>query len=139
MSEKKFGKRISKTSFFEKLKNKASEYLRHPDKLNDLIDKAKKKAEPKRKGPLHEVWDSLMVFFRLIRAYTKREYTKIPWQSLVLIVATIIYFIIPTDLIPDFIVGLGYIDDAALIVWTMNTVKSDIDDFREWESKKDAG
>jgi uncharacterized membrane protein YkvA (DUF1232 family) len=54
-------------------------------------------------------------------------------------VATILYFLLPTDVIPDWILGLGYIDDAALIGWTMNTVKSDIDGFREWESRKSDG
>lgn len=135
MREKKFGKRISQGAFFEKMKNKAAEYLKSPDKLNELIDKAKNKAESKKQGPLKGVWESLMALFRLVRAYAKREYTDVPWQSLILIVATIIYFLFPIDLIPDPIIGLGYIDDAALIGWTMNAVKSDIDGFREWESK----
>jgi uncharacterized membrane protein YkvA (DUF1232 family) len=101
--------------------------------------KAKSKAESKRQGHLKEVWDSLMALFRLVRAYAKRDYVEIPWQSLILIVATILYFLVPTDLIPDVILGLGYIDDAALIGWTMNAVKSDIDGFRKWESKNYAG
>lgn len=133
----KFGKRISESSFFAKIRNKANEYLKNPEKLNDLIDKATKKAESKSKGHLSKVWDSLMTFFRLLRAYAKREYTKVPWQSMVLIVATIIYFLIPSDLIPDVIVGLGFIDDAALIGFTMKTVKKDIDEFLDWENRKE--
>jgi len=104
-----------------------------------LIDNAKNKAESKKQGPLKEVLDSLMALFRLVRAYAKREYLEVPWQSLLLIVATILYFLLPTDVIPDWILGLGYIDDAALIGWTINTVKSDIDGFREWESRKSDG
>jgi uncharacterized membrane protein YkvA (DUF1232 family) len=139
MREKKYGKRISQGSFFARMKNKAAEYLNNPKKLNELIDKAKYKAESKKQGPLKEVLDSLMALFRLVRAYAKREYVEVPWQSLLIIVATILYFLIPTDLIPDWIIGLGLIDDAALIGWTMNTVKTDIDGFREWESKNSAG
>jgi len=139
MREKKYGKRISQGSFFARMKNKAGEYLNNPDKLNQLIDNAKNKAEYKKQGPLKEVLDSLMALFRLVRAYAKREYLEVPWQSLLLIVATILYFLLPTDVIPDWILGLGYIDDAALIGWTMNTVKSDIDGFREWESTKTDG
>jgi len=135
MREKKYGKRISQGSFFARMKNKAEEYLNNPDKLNKLVDNAKNKAESQKHGPLKEVLDSLVALFRLVRAYSKREYVEVPWQSLLLIVATILYFLVPTDLIPDWIIGLGYIDDAALIGWTMNTVKSDIDGFREWESK----
>jgi uncharacterized membrane protein YkvA (DUF1232 family) len=139
MIEKKYGKRISEGSFFARMKNKAAEYLKHPDKLNELIDKAKNKAEAKKQGPLKEVFESLIALFRLVRAYAKREYVEVPWQSLLLIVATILYFLLPMDLIPDWIIGLGYIDDAALIGWTLNTVKSEIDGFREWESKNSAG
>jgi uncharacterized membrane protein YkvA (DUF1232 family) len=139
MIEKKYGKRISQGTFFARMKNKAAEYLDNPDKLNALINNAKNKAESKNQGPLKEVFDSLMALFRLVRAYAKREYVEVPWQSLLLIVATILYFLVPTDLIPDWLIGLGYIDDAALIGWTMNTVKSDIDGFREWESRNSAG
>lgn len=139
MREKIYGKRISQGSFFARLKNKASEYLNNPAKLNQLIDDAKYKAESRKRGPIKEVLESLMAFFRLVRAYSRREYTEVPWKSLLLIVATILYFLLPTDAIPDWILGLGYIDDAALIGWTMNTVKSDIDGFREWESKKSDG
>ena len=139
MREKIYGKRISQGSFFARMKNKAAEYLNNPDKLNQLIEKAKNKAESKKQGPLKEVLDSLMALLRLVRAYAKREYLEVPWQSLLLIVATILYFLLPTDVIPDWILGLGYIDDAALIGWTLNTVKSDIDGFREWESTKTDG
>jgi uncharacterized membrane protein YkvA (DUF1232 family) len=131
MATKGLGARISQGSFFTNLKNKAVEYSRNPDSLKKLVAKASKKAEPIHGGPLKAALDSLVTLFRMIRAYARREYTEIPWQSLVLIVATILYFLTPIDLIPDFIIGLGYLDDAALIGWTMNAVKSDVDAFRE--------
>ncbi|MBN2354553.1 DUF1232 domain-containing protein [candidate division KSB1 bacterium] len=133
---RKFGRKISKSTIFSRMKSRAAEYINNPNKLNELIDRAKGKADSTRNGPLHEVWESLMAFFRLVRAYAKREYTNVPWQSLILIIGTILYFLVPTDLIPDFIVGLGYIDDAALVGWTMTAVKTDIDAFREWEANK---
>jgi uncharacterized membrane protein YkvA (DUF1232 family) len=77
-----------------------------------------------------------MAFFRLLRAYVKREYTDIPWQSLVLIVAAVLYFLVPVDVIPDFILGLGYLDDAAVIAWVVKTLQSVLDDFRKWESTR---
>jgi uncharacterized membrane protein YkvA (DUF1232 family) len=136
MATKSLGARISQGSLFTNLKNKAVEYSKNPDRLKKLIAKASTKAESIRGGPLKTAWDSLATLFRMIRAYAKREYTEIPWQSLVLIVATILYFLNPIDLIPDFIIGLGYVDDAALIAWTMSAVKSDVDAFREWESSR---
>jgi len=133
MSAKISGDNVEKSSSFKSAKSKASEYANDPDKLNDLLDKAQKKANSK-KGPLSEVWDSLMACFRLLRAYATGKYRDIPWQSLILIIASVIYFVMPIDLIPDFILGFGYIDDAALLGWTLKSVKSDIDNFIEWET-----
>jgi uncharacterized membrane protein YkvA (DUF1232 family) len=134
-----FGKKIAKGLFFARMKNKASDYARDPDKLNALIHDAKKKANSKRQGRLKEVFDSLLTLFRMIRAYARREYVGIPWQTLLLVVATVLYFLVPTDLIPDFLFSLGYLDDAALIGWTMHSAKSAIDDFRDWESRQAVG
>lgn len=38
------------------------------------------------------------------------------------------YFIIPTDVIPDFIAGLGFTDDAGVLLAAMKTVHSHIND-----------
>jgi uncharacterized membrane protein YkvA (DUF1232 family) len=132
-----FGERIARGSVFRGLKNKAAEYLRNPDKLRQLVEKGRRKAESAgRSGPLKDVWDSLLALFRLLRAYAKREHTDIPWQSLVLIVAAVLYFLVPVDVIPDFILGLGYLDDAAIIAWVVKTLQSVLDDFRKWESTR---
>ena len=132
-----FGERIARGSVFRGLKNKATDYLRNPDKLRQLVEKGRRKAERAgRDGPLKEVWDALMAFFRLLRAYVKREYTDIPWQSLVMIVAAILYFLMPVDVIPDFVVGVGFVDDAAVIAWLVKTLQSVLDNFRKWESTR---
>lgn len=129
------GKKIKDSALFAKARNKAAEYATHPAKLIKLVEEAAKKAES-RKGPLAEVWTFLMACFRMLKAYAKGEYTNIPWQSLILITASIIYFVMPVDLIPDFILGPGLIDDAALLGWTLKAVKSSVDSFAEWEAGK---
>ena len=121
----------------KKAKSKAEEYAKNPEKLNDLIDKASAKASSKQ-GPLAAVWTQLMACFRLLRAYAKGSYREIPWQSLLMIIASVIYFVMPLDAIPDFLVGLGYVDDAALLGWTIKSVSSDIDDFTTWEQGQKA-
>lgn len=122
---------------YKKAKSKAEEYAKDPDKLNDLIDKATKKAKGK-KGPLDAIWAQLMACLRLIKAYAEGTYRDIPWPSLIMLVAAIIYFVMPVDLIPDFIVGFGLLDDAAVLGWTVKTFSSDIDAFTEWESENAA-
>ena len=36
--------------------------------------------------------------------------------------AALAYFVLPTDAIPDFIAGIGYTDDAAVLLATLNLV-----------------
>lgn len=122
---------------FATARSKAKEYANDPGKLSSLLDKASKKAETK-KGPLREVWDSLMACLRLLKACAHRQYT-LPWQSLSLIVAAVLYFVMPVDLIPDFILSLGFADDAALLAWTFRQVRSDLDAFRQWEAEREGG
>ena len=133
MSKKISGENVESSPSFKSAKDKASEYANDADKLNGLLDKAARKANSK-KGPLSEVWDSLMTCLRLLRAYAIGEYRDIPWASLISIIASIIYFVMPVDLIPDFIIGFGFIDDAALLGWIISAVKNDIDSFIEWEA-----
>ncbi len=122
-----------KSPEFQKAKNKAEEYARDPEKAKKLVDEAMKKANGKNKGPLGEVWRYLTALIRLTRAYFNKRYTDVPWQTIVLAIAALIYFVSPIDLIPDFIPVAGYLDDAAIISFVVASIKADLDNFLEWE------
>lgn len=51
-----------------------------------------------------------------VAAYFAMLDPKVPALTRAAVVAPLAYFVVPTDLIPDFIVGLGYTDDA-LVFW----------------------
>jgi len=122
-----------KSPAFQQAKSKAEEYARDPEKAKKLIDDAFKKAKGKNKGPLGEVWRYLTALIRLTRAYFDRQYTDVPWQTIVLAIAALIYFVSPIDLIPDFIPVVGYLDDGAVITFVVASIKTDLDNFLEWE------
>jgi uncharacterized membrane protein YkvA (DUF1232 family) len=52
----------------------------------------------------------VMILFNLMRSPS----TSV--QDKMMIVVPLAYFILPTDLIPDYLVGAGYIDDGAAIM-----------------------
>ncbi|QCK14144.1 YkvA family protein [Mangrovivirga cuniculi] len=70
---------------------------------------------------------------RMIRAYAKKDYKKIPTKSLIGILAGVVYFVMPIDFIPDFIPLIGFADDIALLAWIFSNFKNDIDEYRAWE------
>jgi uncharacterized membrane protein YkvA (DUF1232 family) len=120
------------SSSYKSAYNKASQYAKNPQKLDSLLTEASDKAD-KQQGALKEVWGSLTIMFRLLGAYRRGEYRDIPWQSIFMLIAAIVYFVMPIDLIPDAIIVIGYLDDVAVIGWTIRMLKSDIDNFLEWE------
>lgn len=77
--------------------------------------------------------DKFFVLGRLIKAYALGNYRQIPWKTILLVVAAIIYFVNPLDLIPDVVPLTGLTDDFAVLVWVYNSVSSEIDKFVAWE------
>lgn len=124
------------TAAVEKTRNKAEEYARDPGKSGRLLADALKKADAQdhSQGPLADVWQNLTALFRLLQAYSRREYTDIPWGSIVMVVIAIIYFVSPIDLVPDFLPVAGYVDDATVIAFVIRQIKGDLDKFTAWEA-----
>jgi uncharacterized membrane protein YkvA (DUF1232 family) len=122
-------------------KNRAEDYLKDADKTQQLLNEALHKTKEKEKveNPGKDFWKHLKALFRLLRAYIRNEYRDIPWGSIVLVVVAIIYFVAPIDLIPDWIPLSGFIDDAAVLVFVIRQIRSDLDRFLAWEADKEAG
>lgn len=115
---------------------RAGKLVRKPEKLGAALDQAAEKTARLPAAHLGELRRNLASLFRMIRAYLEGEYRDVTWANLVLIVAAIVYFITPVDLIPDFLAALGYVDDAAIIAWTLQKVAGEIEPFLEWESRQ---
>jgi uncharacterized membrane protein YkvA (DUF1232 family) len=77
--------------------------------------------------------EKLSVFSRLASAYVSGNYRDISWKSLVVVLAAIIYFLNPIDLIPDFIPALGLTDDFSVLLWVYSTIGIEVDKFLTWE------
>jgi uncharacterized membrane protein YkvA (DUF1232 family) len=71
----------------------------------------------------------------MVKAQAKGLY-KVPWRSLVLAVAGILYFLNPIDLIPDFIIGTGLLDDASVMLFVLRSLQKDITAYEAWEKQQ---
>ncbi len=122
---------------FEKMKHKAEEIIDDPDKVKNIAEKAWEKAK-ELKEPMAKVWDQLKVMIHMIRAWFSGEYKDVPTTSLIAIVAGLIYFLSPIDIIPDFIPVLGYLDDIFVIGVVFTQVAKDLQAFEDWLANKEA-
>jgi uncharacterized membrane protein YkvA (DUF1232 family) len=113
----------------------AKEYRNAPERAMHLVTEAVRKAE-RNKGALRKVISDLATLVRLVRAWFAKEYREVPWQTIAIAMGAIIYFVNPFDAIPDFIPGVGYLDDALVIGVTVKSIKTALDAFRIWEKSK---
>jgi uncharacterized membrane protein YkvA (DUF1232 family) len=65
---------------------------------------------------------------QLLTAYYCAIDSKTPLQVRAILYGAIAYFILPFDIIPDFIAGLGYTDDAAVLAAAIRSILPHIKD-----------
>ena len=87
----------------------------------------------KNEDAVAEVKGDLRTLVRYAKAWATREYRAVPWKSLLYAVAALIYFVNPIDLVPDFVLGLGFVDDVAVIGFVANALRQDLGAFKAWE------
>ncbi len=119
---------------FERARKAAEETLRDPEKIRNVIDTALHMAgSASTSSPFHELTDKFQALIRLVRAYINRQYRIVPWQTITLAVAALIYFVNPLDAITDFLPLVGFFDDAAVLTAVLASINHDLNAFLEWE------
>jgi uncharacterized membrane protein YkvA (DUF1232 family) len=71
--------------------------------------------------------------FPLIRDYWKGTYRDISVKSIIVLLLTLAYIISPIDLIPDYILGFGQIDDLTLLGLALRILEKDLMKYRAWK------
>jgi len=123
---------LNNNSFFQKYFKKASSYLGNKEKSTDLLKKAMKLA-PKKKGALGDTWEKVLLFIDLFKSYINGSYRDISTKSILTVIAALLYFVSPIDAIPDFLVGMGLLDDVTILAYTFKQLNSDIEKFKIWK------
>ena len=122
-------------SSFDAFTQKASTLINDKGKTTSKIQEAIKKATA-NKASLNNVWDQIQLFFALAKDYVNGTYTDIPKTSIIAIMAGLLYFISPLDIIPDFIVGLGFLDDAFILGMVYKKVAKELERYQDWKDQQ---
>ena len=112
---------------------RARRLVESPQELLRVVEQARRKqASAGTARRLERVLAELKTMLLLVQAWARGAYSGISRVNLVLIVGAVVYFLMPTDLVPDFIAGLGLVDDAAVIAWVVNAVRDELAKFEAW-------
>ena len=130
------GDEITQSAAFRRAAIDAEAYAHDPKLLRQLVEDAVGKISVIPRGPFGDTWPYLMAMIRLLRDYHRAEYRDLSEQNLRIVIAAILYFVSPFDVIPDWVPVLGHIDDAFVVSLALKSVRADLDTFMAWETAR---
>ena len=127
----------ARSVFFRSL-GKAFQIVNDPVQLDNLVYSVKNKINSIEDGrsAMDGFMSKVKTLIRMVIDYVRGEYREIPWKSMIMIVAGLFYFLMPLDVIPDFIPGAGFIDDISIIMLVFKSISDDIQNYEAFEARR---
>ena len=117
----------------DRARRRAERLVEDPTLADRVAVQAAARAERFR-ARLGDGLEDVKTLTRLVRAWATGRYPQAPVGSIVAALVALVYFLMPLDAMPDFIVALGLVDDLAVISRVVHYIREDLRRFREWES-----
>ena len=83
-----------------------------------------------------ELRSKVNVLVSMVQSHLSGKYRAFSNSSLLLVVFALLYFVTPTDAIPDFIPALGFTDDASVLYLIYRKLNKDIERFLQWKGNE---
>jgi uncharacterized membrane protein YkvA (DUF1232 family) len=108
-------------------KKHLQDVLNNYEELNQKFEK---------KSKLKKFLNEFKLLFSMFKDYISGDYNQIPWYIIASIGSTLLYVLSPIDAIPDFIFGIGYVDDAAVMALCLKFVDFELSEYKKWKFSK---
>jgi uncharacterized membrane protein YkvA (DUF1232 family) len=73
------------------------------------------------------------LFGQVLGDYAAGRYRRFPWRSVAALAAALAYVLSPFDLVPDFLVPVGWTDDMLVMALAWQFVKHDLRAYCAWK------
>ena len=114
---------------------RADGLVKSKERLKNLATQAVRKLSGTASMRIDRVRDQLILCIALVRSWMHGEYDGVSRQTIVAVTAALLYFVVPFDVIPDFLIGWGFIDDASVVGYVMTKFAAEMDAFRRWQEQ----
>lgn len=110
----------------------------HRADLETLLERQRTiEQKVKSSGKLKRFGTDIKLMFSMIRDYWYGNYRSVPWKTIAAVAGTLLYVLNPLDVIPDFIFGFGFLDDAGVVAICLKLVESDLHRYAAWRACHD--
>ncbi|TQD34871.1 YkvA family protein [Haloflavibacter putidus] len=108
------------------------------DDLNKTV-KSEKQIDRKisSAGMLEKYSELGKLMLKMLKDYKKGIYHNVPWFTIASIVVALLYVLNPFDIVPDFIPGIGYVDDLGVFTIALRFVETDLHRYLDWKLEED--
>ncbi len=80
---------------------------------------------------LANLWLDILDMYEMLKNAIAGKYS-VPKRFLGAIAVTLLYVLNPMDIVPDFIPGVGYVDDYFMVMLCIRLIRKDLDKYRSW-------
>nr|WP_298250844.1 YkvA family protein [uncultured Halomonas sp.] len=92
-----------------------------------------------RSRMIGQITRALRLFVPMLGDVWRGRFRPVPWTAILWMLAALVYLVSPLDLIPDFLVLVGVLDDAVIVGWLLTRVDTALGPYRAWrEASVDA-
>ena len=96
------------------------------------IESGMSKMNPKFKGQVQDVLNLI----GMLNDWVTGAYRELPWETVLTLVAALIYVVSPIDVIPDVIPVAGWADDAFVVSKILPAISKDAAKYKEWKNNQ---
>ena len=118
---------------FDNFQKRAEGMLGSPERLHKLVGQGVNKLASASGGKFAELRRQLTLCIALLRAWLAGDYRQVSQKTVVVMVAALLYFVVPLDVIPDFIFGWGLLDDMAVLTYVFAQFSEEVTAFEQWQ------
>ncbi|RUR57174.1 YkvA family protein [Vreelandella populi] len=76
---------------------------------------------------------ALTQFVPMTRDVISGRFRPVPWSAFGMMALALAYLVMPFDLIPDFLLLIGLVDDVIIVGWLLNRIDQRLADYRAWK------
>ncbi|MCC6914466.1 MAG: DUF1232 domain-containing protein, partial [Rhodospirillaceae bacterium] len=89
-------------------------------------------------GPLSDMGEDVSALLAMVKDYSNGTYREMPRATALAATFALLYVLNPFDLMPDFIPGIGYLDDMSMVALVIGSIRRDVANYARWRRSRAA-
>ena len=122
-----------------KIFEEAQSASKDPNRVKKILKQASEKLRSvvRDSDEFNDLNRKVQTLINMLKLHVKGEEKVFSGRTMILVVFALLYFVIPTDALPDFIPALGFTDDISVIYFVFRQIDTDLSKFTTQENLTD--